>query len=99
MANPRKAPRPGTLKAPWIGTGQIPGKARSKKSPPFRLTYLPVNQRWVLTWGEKIIPVSLGDSGPEQRSFESKKEAIAVLKRRGLKVSAAGVVSSTKRAG
>jgi hypothetical protein len=82
MANPRKATRP--------------GKGSIKKSPPFRLTYLPVNQRWVLTWGEKIIPVSLGDSGPEQRSFESKKEAVAVLKRRGLKVSAAGVVSSTK---
>ena len=79
MANPRKAPRP--------------GKGSIKKSPPFRLTYLPVNQRWVLTWGEKMIPVSLGDSGPEQRSFESKKEAIAVLKRRGLKVSAAGVVT------
>jgi len=80
MANPRKATRP--------------GKGSIKKSPPFRLTYLPVNQRWVMTWGEKIIPVSLGDSGPEQRSFESKKEAIAVLKRRGLKVSAAGVVTT-----
>ena len=73
MANPRKAPRP--------------GKGSIKKSPAFRLTYLPANQRWVV-----LVEV-------EQGSFESKKEAVAVLKRRGLKVSAAGVISSTGRGG
>jgi len=78
MPNPSKAPR----------------KRQSLKQAGthFRLTYLPVNQRWVVTWGEQIIPISQRDSGPDVRSFATKKEATAALKRVGLKPNASGVI-------
>jgi hypothetical protein len=77
MANPRTAPRP---------------TKKSTKRRDFRLTYLPANQRWVVTWGEQIIPINPRDAGPEIRSFSSKREAVAALKRVGLKVHPSGVI-------
>jgi len=77
MPNPRTAPRP---------------TKQSTKRRDFRLTYLPVNQRWVVTWGEQIIPINPRDAGPDIRSFSSKREATAALKRVGLKVNPSGVI-------
>jgi hypothetical protein len=70
-----------------------PRKVATKKNP-MRLSFLPVNGRWVVTWGDQIIPIASGDSGPDYRSFESKKEALAILKKRGLKVGKTGVLST-----
>ncbi|GEM_PF-2699374 len=50
------------------------------KSPPFRIQYLPVNQRWVMTWGEQIIDIR------GVRSFPSRAAAIAAAKAAGIAV-------------
>ena len=64
-----------------------------------RLTWFPVNQRYMVTMGDhadipnlSIVSVS-PDAGPDIRSFATRKEAVEILATCGLQVSRAGIVT------
>lgn len=71
-------------------------RAHLKRSitPPFMVTWFPVNQAWALTWGEQIIAVSVG-SRASQRLFESRADLVDALRARGLTVNKGGHVTGT----
>lgn len=50
-------------------------------SPKMRLTYFPVNRRYMFTMGDSVISLS-----GEERSFQTKAEAVSAARRLGLRV-------------
>lgn len=63
-----------------------PGRLRVAPRLSFRLSYLPANQAWVLTWGLALIDLD------GRTLFDSKGELTRALTAHGLKVDASGEV-------
>jgi hypothetical protein len=59
-----------------------------------RLFYFPANIRWMFVFGDDLATATIIDLAGEARSFETRRDAVASARRRGLAVAGNGVVTA-----